>query len=171
MIFYSDKKRLKLLVKSGIDEIEIAKNELKMRQSELRRVAENCIRQFKVFVTDNKDLYDSGFIDIMYSKKEVISVKIDNDKDAIVIETRCFIGSLLGKEKTCFILIPMLFIEDPDQYRSKRIMQLKFKDKTLEEVNNHYDGEVKKLLEEVAKLQKEKGLINGQIDTDDLWEL
>jgi len=103
--------------------------------------------QMAKFVDENPDLYDTDFMNV----KNPIVERVD------IINSKCAIR-LYVKHNDGFIhvLIPFLFISDPDEYNATRKRKLSFGDKTKKQVADHYDGAIDKLQIEIDRLKREK---------------
>lgn len=118
--------------------------------------------QFRSFVMKNPDLYDNDFIERISAKKyEIDDVSIAEFKKAYRITVN------ISPHGRRFVMVPFLFVADPDAYRNARIRKNKFgKDSTKEDVDKHYDGKIEQLQAEVEKLKLER----SQMYNADDWK-
>ncbi len=153
-------------VKKAVNEenISIVEARMSIEESEkkLQCMGIKLYRQFRAFVMRNKNLYDKDFVDtLLVHKYSITQVVMINSKSAVRLRLE------QNKLSPMFVMIPLLFLSDPIAYKNARTRKRNFgKDATDDHINKHYDGEIDKLNQEIARLKTERASMSI---SDDEW--
>lgn len=144
---YKSVSHVKTMVSANKKEMINFERKLLERKDKLFAMGANLYNQFRAFVLKNPSLFDSDFM--RYENPVITDVSASDTKKAIKVFMKYDGGRNV-------ILIPYLFIKDPVGYKNIRAKKAAFGDKTSEQIEKHYDGEIDKLMAEVERLRGEK---------------
>ncbi len=144
---FSNVANLSLNVKDELSKLQKAKRDVTHHEEQLNIYGGSLYNQFRDFVGRNKELFDDGFME--YTDPEIRDIEVSKEKKAFKL-------SVYYEGGRTMVLVPFLMLEAPEAYKRQRTRMRKFGAKTIDQIKQHYDGEISKLEQELENLRKER---------------